>query len=328
MAYVAPITWTTGQTVTAAEMNQNVRDNVAAVYGLVTGEIDADKLDGLHASAAGGADAHVVATDASGRIDLGAATGIKQFVAGVAITSGYQMGFGVNLGQTPSSLGLFMPGAGEAGAAGFEIVTPDQTTWPYTSYTTRLSVLNNGNVVIAGDCSAASFSGGPTTFANLAANLLPYLQAIKVNGLYFSTEAINPATSLGYGTWSAYAAGRIPIGVGTSDAAYAAGATGGATLHTNTTTEMANHSHTQYAHNHTQDAHNHTQDAHSHAMPESGSVAMGAANWGGRTGANFNTDPTTATNQAATATNQNAGSGQAYNNMPPYVAVYIWRRTA
>ena len=35
MAYVAPITWTTGQIVTAAEMNQDVRDNVAEVYGRV-----------------------------------------------------------------------------------------------------------------------------------------------------------------------------------------------------------------------------------------------------------------------------------------------------
>lgn len=32
MAYVTPRTWTTGQTVTAAEMNQDVRDNVAEVY--------------------------------------------------------------------------------------------------------------------------------------------------------------------------------------------------------------------------------------------------------------------------------------------------------
>ena len=32
MAYVKPRTWTTGQTVTAAELNQDVRDNVADVY--------------------------------------------------------------------------------------------------------------------------------------------------------------------------------------------------------------------------------------------------------------------------------------------------------
>lgn len=40
MAYVAPITWTTGQTVTAAEMNQNVRDNVAAVYSLAAAPLN------------------------------------------------------------------------------------------------------------------------------------------------------------------------------------------------------------------------------------------------------------------------------------------------
>lgn len=35
MAYVTPRTWTTGQTVTAAELNQDVRDNVANVYSRV-----------------------------------------------------------------------------------------------------------------------------------------------------------------------------------------------------------------------------------------------------------------------------------------------------
>lgn len=35
MAYTTPRTWTTGQTVTAAEMNQDVRDNVAEVYSRV-----------------------------------------------------------------------------------------------------------------------------------------------------------------------------------------------------------------------------------------------------------------------------------------------------
>ena len=36
----------------------------------------------------------------------------------------------------------------------------------------------------------------------------------------------------------------------------------------------------------------------------------------------------TATNKAATATNQNAGGGQAHENMPPYLAIHVWKRDA
>lgn len=200
------------------------------------------------------------------------------------------------------------------------------------------------------------------TLQTLATMLAPFMEGIKVNGLYFSTEATNPATSLGYGTWTAYAAGRVPIGVGTSDAVYAAGATGGASFHTNTLAELAAHVHLQYAHNHIQDAHNHTQhahghtgishnhtqNAHSHSVP-SGDNVGGVGFYQSAATSSQNTSPATATNQAATAgvndetatnqaatptnqaataTNQNAGSGTAWDNTMPWIAVFIWRRIA
>ena len=186
------------------------------------------------------------------------------------------------------------------------------------------------------------------TLQTLATMLAPFMGGIAVNGLYFSTEATNPATSLGYGTWTAYAAGRVPIGAGTSDAVYAAGATGGASFHANTLAELAVHVHLQYAHNHIQDAHghagishNHTQDAHSHSVgigdgnqvggyrsiysaTEQDTGSTTATNQAATAGVNNET----ATNQAATATSQNAGSGTAWDNTMPWIAVYIWRRIA
>ena len=117
------------------------------------------------------------------------------------------------------------------------------------------------------------------------------------------------------------------------------------------------HTHTQDAHTHTQDAHTHTQDAHSHSFLFGGraltlGVSSGAdintglgggSMWGGSNwNGNSNTlQATTATNQNATATNQNAtatnqnatavnqstGDGLSHNNVQPYVACYMWRRT-
>ena len=80
-------------------------------------------------------------------LDLGGALNIKELVYGAIGSSGYQSGFGVNLGQLSNSLSIMMPGAGGS-ASGVDIVTPNQTTWPYSSYTSRLSVLATGNVGI------------------------------------------------------------------------------------------------------------------------------------------------------------------------------------
>ena len=81
-------------------------------------------------------------------LDLGGFTGVRQLFYGAAGTNGYQMGMGVNLGQSPNSLSLFMGGAINSGISSFEIVHPNQQTWPYSTYTTMFTVLGNGNVGI------------------------------------------------------------------------------------------------------------------------------------------------------------------------------------
>lgn len=159
-----------------------------------------------------------------------------------------------------------------------------------------------------------------------------------VGSIYISTTATNPNTLLGFGTWSAFGAGRVLVSQDTGQAEFdTLGETGGAKTHTLSTAEMPAHTHTQDAHNHTQDAHNHTQNPHRHYMPaNTGTVAGGGSVTKAypytTTNETLDTtatnNATTATNQNTTATNQNTGGGGAHNNLQPYIVVCMWQRTA
>ena len=156
-----------------------------------------------------------------------------------------------------------------------------------------------------------------------------------VGSIYMSVNSTNPSVLFG-GTWEQI---KDTFLLATGDT-YANGSTGGEATHTLTENEMPSHTHIQDSHNHTQNAHNHTQNPHSHTI---GSLArynisgkgVAAVGDGYGNSNNYKTGNTTATNKEATATNnpqtatnQNTGGGQAHNNMPPYLAVNIWKRTA
>lgn len=123
--------------------------------------------------------------------------------------------------------------------------------------------------------------------------------------------------------------GRVPVGKNGGSFG-TLGATGGAETVTLTEAQMPSHTHIQ-------NSHNHTQDAHSHAIYGSNGGSAGVSI---SITSNSNGDRawylpgsiaanTTATNQAATATNQNTGGGQAHNNLQPYQVVnYIIKATS
>ena len=167
-----------------------------------------------------------------------------------------------------------------------------------------------------------------TKFDNLNNLIYP------VGSIYMSVNDVNPATLFG-GTWEKIKDAFLLA----SGDVYSNGATGGEATHTLTKDEMPSHTHTQNSHNHTQNSHNHTQNAHHHEMTGSKTVSIepgsylrigyvgkeASKNTANTTATN---KATTATNKATTATNQNTGGGQAHNNMPPYLAVNVWKRTA
>ena len=155
-------------------------------------------------------------------------------------------------------------------------------------------------------------------------------EAFPVGAVFIAVVNTDPATLLGYGTWSAFAAGRMLVGRTASDADFdTAEETGGAKTHQLTVAEMPSHTHVQ-------NSHNHTQDAHSHVITSQTATTGGATSYehgtldtsSAEAEATETTNPATATNQAATAVNQNTGGDGAHNNMPPYIVVYMWKRTA
>lgn len=118
--------------------------------------------------------------------------------------------------------------------------------------------------------------------------------AYPVGAIYLSVTDANPAALFG-GTWERIG-GRFLLG---ADKTYAAGSTGGEAAHQLTTAEMPSH-------NHALDNYNVTGGATSF-------MSVQANDKRGYSG-NVNTLYT--------------GGNQPHNNMPPYLAVYMWKRTA
>lgn len=121
------------------------------------------------------------------------------------------------------------------------------------------------------------------------------LQAYPVGSIYLSfSSSFNPATQWG-GTWSKIAEGQCLIQAGNT---YTLGSTGGESTHTLTVSEMPNHDHGL---NHFRSSQNIQH------------------------GSDFTTLLTNGINVYNTTT---TGGGKAHNNLPPYLAVNIWKRTA
>lgn len=142
--------------------------------------------------------------------------------------------------------------------------------------------------------------------------------AYPVGSIYMNaTSSTNPATLLGFGTWSAFGAGRVLIGLDSGDTDFdTAEETGGSKTHTLTEAEMPSHTHSV------------TDSGHAHSTGGfSTSGGSGSANYDvtghslSKAGRN--------TNSATTGiTLGNTGSGNAHTIVQPYIVVYMWKRTA
>lgn len=187
--------------------------------------------------------------------------------------------------------------------------------------------------------------GTNTTQLATAAFVQAALQALyPVGCVYTSTSATNPGTTFGFGTWVAFAAGRVMVGVG---GAFTAGATGGSAdaitvAHTHTFGATTAGQSADHVHSGTTGAMN-SNTAHTHGVrsyaglsADSAGIDSGTGGTAGSQTASTNIDHThsfttggVSANHTHTVsgTTDNAGASGTNANLQPYIVVYIWNRT-
>lgn len=186
-----------------------------------------------------------------------------------------------------------------------------------TSKNNKFSLDSEGNLVVNSITTAVSNDSN-----------IDFDSIYPVGSIYFSVNNVNPSTLFG-GTWEQIAQGRTLIGVcaageiksnntnwagALNDESYHfwCGEMGGQFKHRLTVDEIPSHTHNIIALN---------QASNGYAPYNSNSEANCVVNYA-------NTLDLNAKGWSNKVASINTGGDKLYNNMPPYLAVYIWKRTA
>jgi hypothetical protein len=156
-------------------------------------------------------------------------------------------------------------------------VNGDITTYPYAS--------------IEEIPSATIIQPSAITVSDLISKIYP------VGHILMTENADNPVNYLGVGTWSAYGAGKVPVGIDSSQTEFnTVGKTSGEKTHTLSPNEMPSHTHT---------------------VRMSNGVGSDSSSFEANYGGSGGNDATS--NGNGIINTGSAGSGIAHNNLQPYV---------
>ena len=160
-----------------------------------------------------------------------------------------------------------------------------------------------------------SFGNSTTALATTAFVQAALAAIYPVGSIYTNaTVSTNPATLLGFGTWTAFGAGRVMVGFDSGNALFdTAEETGGSA-----NAIVVSHTHTATV----------TDAGHSHqAFLYSGSNQVGVGAPATNIANNQGQSTSTATT-GITVANSTEGSSGTNANYQPYITVYMWKRTA
>jgi hypothetical protein len=173
-----------------------------------------------------------------------------------------------------------------------------------------------GAITLAGDASSALHAVPKQQLEAVVQAMYP-VGSIYIN----ATSSTNPGTLLGFGTWTAFGAGRVPVGFDSGDASFDAGEkTGGSK-----DAIVVSHTHTV------------TDPGHAHAPPSGlngpwlGNAFSGDGQIDSSTvTGNAERNPATGNTQSATTgiSISTEGSSATNANLQPFITVYMWKRTA
>lgn len=192
-------------------------------------------------------------------------------------------------------------------------ITPGNSfTATETVTSTKLNNLGSPTAALtAASIGTADIADDAVTAAKLATDALEL--AYPVGSVYMNASvATNPATLLGFGTWATFGAGKVPVGIDTTDDDFDVVGSGtntnlttGAKTHTLGVTEIPPHKHQVQ-------------------------IEQAAFNVDGGSGTGVR-PPLAArdTDQGNVGENSDGtGNASPHNNLQPYIVVYMWTRTA
>lgn len=151
-----------------------------------------------------------------------------------------------------------------------------------------------------------------------------------VGSIYMSVNATNPSAYFG-GTWVAWGAGRVPVGINTSDSNFnTVEKTGGAAAVTLSASQIPSHTHAKGTLA-TASAGAHTHNLQNQKAPWGTSASnrvLVDATSGYTAVTNKETTSAGAHTHTVSGSTAATGGGGSHNNLQPYIVCYMWKRTA